>query len=133
MSGGYSSEDRSSGRGWTPRLAANTRPQAEARDSQESMEAGMWRPRVSRLSETRRVEANRARLATVPRAEARNIDLRGKRRSSQVSRSEVSSLIRPRRLAERYGGWDSEAARSGPGQTPELEEEVNTSPNIFTT
>ena len=28
-----------------------------------------------RLSETRRREANKARLATVPRAEARNIDL----------------------------------------------------------
>ena len=59
-----------------------------------------------------------------------------KRRSSQVRRSEVSSLMRPRMMAERYGGWASEAARLGPGQRPELEEEevlVKTSPNIFTT
>ena len=88
------------------------------------------------MSETRRMEANKARLATVPRAEARNIDLRLTRRSSQVSRSEVSSLITPRMVAERYGGWPSEAARLGPGQTrAELEDElvVNTSPKIFTT
>ena len=57
-----------------------------------------------------------------------------KRRSSQVRRSEVSSLMRPRMVAERYGGWASEAARLGPGQRPELEEVlVKTSPNIFTT
>ena len=53
-----------------------------------------------------------------------------------MRRSEVSSLMRPRMMAERYGGWASEAARLGPGQRPELEEEevlVKTSPNIFTT
>ena len=44
--------------------------------------------------------------------------------------------MRPRMMAERYGGWASEAARLGPGHRPELEEEevlVKTSPNIFTT
>ena len=75
MSGGYSSEDSSRGRGWTPRLAVNTRPQAEVRDSHERLEALMLRPQVSRLSETKRREANKARLPTVPSAEARNIDL----------------------------------------------------------
>ena len=117
-------------------MAANTRPEAEIRDSHERVEGQMLRLQVSRLSETRRVEANKARLATVPRAEARNIDLLLTRRRSQVSRSEVSSLIRPRMVAERYGGWASEAARLGPGQTrSELEDElvVNTSPKIFTT
>ena len=59
-----------------------------------------------------------------------------KRRSRHVRRSEVSSLMRPRMVAERYGGWASEVTRSGPGQRPELEEDevlVKTSPNIFTT
>ena len=42
--------------------------------------------------------------------------------------------MRPRMVAERYGGWASEVERLGPGQRPELEEEdVKTSPKIFTT
>ena len=135
MSGGYSSEDSSRGRGRTPRLAANTRPEAEVRDSHERVTGEMLRPQVSRLSETRRREANKARLATVPRAEATNIDLRPERRSSQVSRSEVSSLMRPRMVADRYGGWASEDKRLGPGQTSQLEDKLleKTSPKIFTT
>ena len=57
-------------------MAENTRPLAEASDSQERREGGVLRPGQEwRLSETRRREANKARLATVPRAEARNIDL----------------------------------------------------------
>ena len=56
-------------------MAVNTRPHAEVRDSHGRLEGLMLRPEVSRLSETRRMEANTARLATVPRAEARNIDL----------------------------------------------------------
>ena len=53
----------------------NTRPQAEVRESHERLEGLMLRPEVSRLSETKRREANKARLPTEPRAEARNIDL----------------------------------------------------------
>ena len=49
--------------------------------------------------------------------------------------SEVRSRTRPRMVAERYGGWDSEAKMLGPGQRPEAEddESLNTSPKILTT
>ena len=61
--------------GWTPRLTANTRQQAEIRENQERVVWGIPRSQSLRWSDRRRMEAKVARLRMVTRAEVRYRDL----------------------------------------------------------